>query len=156
MTKTTKEKGFDVPAGFPIPLNKSLIIEKGQTPTKTKTGIIIPNSVEENNVGIVMAVANDCNPILRPGAKVMFNVMEDRTIIFEENTYLIMHEMSIFCVLPEEAYLIPEVTDPAIKHRNERLNEQQAYLNKQHVKELNNFDKMKETAKKKFGTHKKK
>ena len=48
MSKTTK-KGFDVPAGFPIPLNKSVILEKIKE-EKEVSKIILTESAEEKEV----------------------------------------------------------------------------------------------------------
>jgi co-chaperonin GroES (HSP10) len=83
MSKTTK-KGFDVPAGFPIPLNKSVILEKIKE-EKEVSKIILTESAEENNIGRVMAVADNCDPRIKVGRKVMFNILENRTIRFEGN-----------------------------------------------------------------------
>lgn len=146
----TKTKGFDVPKGFPIPLSKSVIIEKVKEEQKTVAGLILNESNSENNVGIIMAVAEDCNPLLKPGMKVMYNLMEDRTIRFEENYYLIMHELSVFCILPENAMLMPEKVNPKVKKREEWLVKEQQRLNNNYKKELNKVDEIMEKKKKIF------
>jgi co-chaperonin GroES (HSP10) len=148
MSKTTK-KGFDVPAGFPIPLNKSVILEKIKE-EKEVSKIILTESAEENNIGRVMAVADNCDPRIKVGRKVMFNILENRTIRFEGNYYFIMHEVALFCVLPEEAILMPESISKRVKEREAKLQNEQKRLNENYKRELNNLDKVKSEAKKKF------
>jgi co-chaperonin GroES (HSP10) len=145
-------KEFKVPEGFPVPLSKSVILEKIQIENKTKGGVILMEDAEENNVARLMAFAPDCfnAPFLKVGQKVMYNVLENRTIRFEENTYLIMTELALFCILPEKSTLIPESINPRIKSRKSKLDAQQKRLNEDLAREMNNLDRVKEMAKKKF------
>jgi co-chaperonin GroES (HSP10) len=152
MSKTTK-KGFDVPAGFPIPLNKSVILEKIKE-EKEVSKIILTESAEENNIGRVMAVADNCDPRIKVGSKVMFNILENRTIRFEGNYYFIMHEVALFCVLPDEAILMPETISKRVKDREAKLQNEQKRLNENYKRELNSLDKVKSEAKKKFSKKK--
>jgi co-chaperonin GroES (HSP10) len=152
MSKTTK-KGFDVPAGFPIPLNKSVILEKIKE-EKEVSKIILTESAEENNIGRVMAVADNCDPRIKVGSKVMFNILENRTIRFEGNYYFIMHEVALFCVLPDEAILMPETISKRVKEREAKLQNEQKRLNENYKRELNSLDKVKSEAKKKFSKKK--
>jgi co-chaperonin GroES (HSP10) len=151
--KTTTKKGFDVPAGFPIPLNKSVIIEKIKEQTEVSK-IILTEAAEENNVGRVMAVADNCDPRIKVGSKVMFNILENRTIRFEGNYYFIMHEIALFCVLPEKAILMPETISKRVKDREAKLVNEQKRLNENYKRELNSLDKVKSQAKKKFAKKK--
>jgi co-chaperonin GroES (HSP10) len=152
MSKTTK-KGFDVPVGFPIPLNKSVILEKIKE-EKEVSKIILTESAEENNIGRVMAVADNCDPRIKVGSKVMFNILENRTIRFEGNYYFIMHEVALFCVLPDEAILMPETISKRVKDRETKLQNEQKRLNENYKRELNSLDKVKSEAKKKFSKRK--
>lgn len=152
MSKTTK-KGFDVPAGFPIPLNKSVILEKIKEQTEVSK-IILTEGSEENNIGRVMAVADNCDPRIKVGSKVMFNILENRTIRFEGNYYFIMHEVALFCVLPDEAILMPETISKRVKDREAKLQNEQKRLNENYKRELNSLDKVKSEAKKKFSKKK--
>lgn len=152
MSKTTK-KGFDVPAGFPIPLNKSVILEKIKEQTEVSK-IILTEGSEENNIGRVMAVADNCDPRIKVGSKVMFNILENRTIRFEGNYYFIMHEVALFCVLPDEAILMPETISKRVKDRETKLQNEQKRLNENYKRELNSLDKVKSEAKKKFSKKK--
>lgn len=155
MNKPTK-KGFDVPKGFPIPLNRSVIIEKQNLEAKTKGGLILNEGAEDNNVGIIMAAAPDCYAQLAPGQKVMFSNMEKRTIMFDGNTYLIMHEQSVFCILPENAILMVQSTDANVKRKQEKIDAEPKRRAAVALQEENMVDKINERAKKKFGTRKKK
>lgn len=152
MSKTTK-KGFDVPVGFPIPLNKSVILEKIKEQTEVSK-IILTEGSEENNIGRVMAVADNCDPRIKVGSKVMFNILENRTIRFEGNYYFIMHEVALFCVLPDEAILMPETISKRVKDREAKLQNEQKRLNENYKRELNSLDKVKSEAKKKFSKKK--
>lgn len=152
MSKTTK-KGFDVPTGFPIPLNKSVILEKIKEQTEVSK-IILTEGSEENNIGRVMAVADNCDPRIKVGSKVMFNILENRTIRFEGNYYFIMHEVALFCVLPDEAILMPETISKRVKDREAKLQNEQKRLNENYKRELNSLDKVKSEAKKKFSKKK--
>ncbi|MEY2869446.1 MAG: hypothetical protein RIR01_1937 [Bacteroidota bacterium] len=151
--KTTNKKGFDVPAGFPIPLNKSVIIEKIKEQTEVSK-IILTEAAEENNVGRVMAVADNCDPRIKVGSKVMFNILENRTIRFEGNYYFIMHEVGLFCALPDEAILMPETISKRVKDREAKLVNEQKRLNENYKRELNSLDKVKSQAKKRFAKKK--
>lgn len=150
MSKTTT-KGFDVPKGFPIPLSKSVILAKYQKEFKTKGGLFLNESAEENNVAIIMAASDDCtNKLLIPGTKVMYNILEKRTILFEETSYLIMSEMSLFCILPETAVLMPETIHASVKKTNEFRAEEKRIEAATKRNELNLLDKVKDQAKRKF------
>lgn len=153
MSKTTT-KGFDVPKGFPIPLSKSVILRKEVKAASTKTGIILNESAEENNVAVIMAAAADCNPQLTAGTKVMYNVHENRTILFEENYYLIMHELALFCILPDTAVLLPETIKASVKKTQEFRAEEKRIEAATKRDELNLLDKVKEQGKKKFNKKK--
>ena len=153
MSKTTT-KGFDVPEGFPIPLSKSVILAKYNKEFKTKGGLFLNESAEENNVAILMAVAEDCNPILKPGMKVMYNINEKREILFDDTTYKIMSELSLFCILPDTAVLMPETIHSSVKKTQEFRAEEKRIEAATKRSELNLLDKVKEQGKKKF--HKRK
>lgn len=155
MTKTTK-KGFKVPEGFPIPLNRSVILEKQALEQKTTGGIILQEGSQDNNVAIMMAFAPDCAsaPMFYPGAKVMYNVMENREILFEDNRYLIMHEQSVFCVLPEKAVLLVESIDKRTIERGNKQAKEKKRLEEIYKQEMNNLDKVKDQAKRKFNKKK--
>ena len=146
----TKTKGFDVPAGFPIPLSKSVILAKRVGEFKTKNGLLLNESSEENNVAILMAAAHDCNPQLTPGTKVMYNINENRTILFEDTSYLIMHEMALFCILPDNAILMPEAVHTSVKKTKEFNAHEKTRKAEMERKELNQLDKIKESKKKIF------
>lgn len=150
----TKTKGFDVPAGFPIPLSKSVILAKYKGEFKTKGGLFLDGAAEENNMAIIMAAADDCNPQLKPGTKVMYNINEKRTILFEETSYLIMHEIALLCILPDNAILMPETIHSSVKKRAEFHHENNKRLALVEKEELNQLDKVKELAKKKFNKKK--
>lgn len=153
MSKTNK-KGFDVPQGFPIPLSKSVILEIIHEEQKTNSGVIVEVSSSKNNIARIMAVAEDCNPKLQPGMKVMYNIHEDRTIRFEENHYLIMHETSVFCILPEKAILIPEARNLKEEKRQDWLAKEQKRLNENYKREQNKADEILERKKKIFNKKK--
>ncbi len=150
----TKTKGFDVPAGFPIPLSKSVILAKRVGEFKTKNGLYLDQAAEENNVAILMAAAHDCNPQLTPGTKVMYNINENRTILFEDTSYLIMHEMALFCILPENAILMPETVHASVKKTREFNAHEKSRKAEMERKELNQLDKISEAKKKIFAKKK--
>lgn len=155
MSKTTTKKGFDVPNGFPIPLNRAVILEKQNLENKTKGGLVIMEGSEDNNVAVIMAVGAGCDPKLEPGQKVMYNINEKRTILFDSNTYLIMHEQSLFCILPENAMLMVESTDANVKRRQAKIDNEPKRRAALQLQEDNAVDKINERAKKKFGIGKK-
>jgi len=153
MAKTTT-KGFDVPEGFPIPLSKSVILAKYNKEFKTKGGLFLNESAEENNVGIIMAVATDCDPRIVPGMKVMYNIHEKREILFDVTKFLIMHELSVFCILPDTAVLMPETIHASVKKTNEFRAEEKRIEAATKRSELNLLDKVKDQAKRKFNKKK--
>lgn len=154
MSKTTT-KGFDVPKGFPIPRNQSVILAKYTGEFKTKGGLHLLEGAEENNVGIIMAVGKKIDDQdLVPGAKVMYNILEKRTILFEDTSYLIMHEQSVFCVLPDTAVLMPETIHASVKKTQEFRAEEKRIEAATKRSELNLLDKVKEQGKKKFNKRK--
>lgn len=151
MSKTTK-KGFDVPAGFPTPLTKSAILEKVKLENRTKGGILLDESSEDNNVAIVMAISPDCinAQFVKPGDKVMYNLNEKRTIRHDENTYLIVHDLSLICKL-NDSILMVESVDSNVKRKQSKLDGEQKRINNMAKIEANQVDKINEKAKKKFG-----
>lgn len=153
MSKTNK-KGFDVPKGFPIPLNKSVILARIKTEMKTSSGLFLNEGAEENNVAVIMAVGDNCDPRLQPGAKVMYNIREDREIRFEDTRYLIMHETALLCVLPENAILMPQSLPNKVKKTREFQHEEKIRQAAMARKEENDFDKIQQTARKKFNKKK--
>lgn len=114
---------LEIPANFPLPLNKSVwVLEQKAHESKTAGGIIIPESVRTGaeqdgatSVGIVYAIGplvdityikNGKKTILKEGDKVMYNLYENRGISVGGYFYIQMHESSLQSVLPDEEVLI--------------------------------------------------
>ena len=129
-----------IPVKFPEPLNKSVLVEKIKEETKVST-LILTESADDNNVGLIVSVAEDCNPKLRPGLKVIFCRHADRTVLHDGNYYLLMHEMDVFCILPDSAVLMPESKDYKQKRREEGIERQDAEYKRRHIKDMNLLDK---------------
>lgn len=127
-----KKEKIEVPANFPLPLNKSVwVLEEKAHESKTKSGIIIPESVVTgamgegaSGVGVVYAIGplvdiqvqgtrkiadgsivDEVRP-LQVGDKVMYNLYENRGISVGGYFYIQMHESALQSVLPDEETIV--------------------------------------------------
>ena len=84
-----------------IPKDGSVILERVEADTKTKSGIFIPDTAQDKKaIGIIKAVGYSSLG-LKVGDKVMFTTFAGNTIKYKEFEYLIIDEDDLLAVVSE-------------------------------------------------------
>ncbi|MFT7237362.1 MAG: chaperonin GroES [Cyclobacteriaceae bacterium] len=88
------------------PLGDRVLIEALEAETKTKSGIIIPDTAKEKSQeGIVIAIGDGTKKqkmTVKKGDKVLFGKYSGSEIQIDGKKYMIMKETDIYGVLSEE------------------------------------------------------
>jgi len=86
-----------------IPLNENVLVELQTAETKTKGGIILPESVNEDNphIGLVLAIGNVENPEIAVGDKVIFKKFSGTDLEFEKKKYIVVTYSDILVKIVE-------------------------------------------------------
>lgn len=100
---------------FPIALGKSVICLSKAEEQKTASGLIIPETAEQlTNTAVVMSVGTldrefvDTNGVkrtLQVGDRIIHNTYANLTITYKTVTYLVLSEIDIYGVIPDEAIM---------------------------------------------------
>jgi len=116
--KTEKEKTEElvlksrISLDFPIAKGKSVIILRGTDEEISSNGIIIPESTTDQRMrGVIVSVGsqvcdefidhNGVTRILMPKDKVLFNAYANLNIIHKGISYVVISELDVYAVLPE-------------------------------------------------------
>lgn len=97
---------------FPIALAKSIIVLRGTDEAEVSGGIIIPESSDALKMrGTIMAVGPECQSEfidlkgvkrkLSPWDKVIFNSYANLNILHKNVSYVILSELDVYAVLPD-------------------------------------------------------
>jgi len=91
------------PTDKPIPRGDRILIVVDKPLTRSRQGIFIPSdATKPMNTGVVAASGQDLKerPLLRVGDRVVFNVYSGQDVSFEAQTYKLLKEADVLCILP--------------------------------------------------------
>lgn len=86
-----------------IPLNENVLVIPQVSETKTAGGILLPESVNEDNphIGVVIAVGNIENSEISVGDQVIFKKFSGTDIEFEKKEYIVVPYSDILVKIVE-------------------------------------------------------
>jgi len=135
---------FEVPNGFPIPINQSIIVKPVNREIKTVGGIILSkaSSKKINSIGTIYAIGEEVNIPIRLGLEVdceEFAMSPQSELNFKGDSYYVISQHTIRAICTPNSFKYPRHPNNDEKRRQDRIDEQ-ATVSKTLQHKVDNLD----------------